>query len=91
MAEADGAGERSEQACPACGAHQLAVLSFPSLPGSNPTDIEVPLGGRAADPSAPAIGCLACGAEWRDLETFSRARAGGPGEDRPDGAAGSSA
>ena len=77
MAESDASAERSDQACPACGAHRLAVLSFPHLPGGSPTDLEIPLGGRAADPAAPAIGCLACGAEWRDLDAFSRAQAGG--------------
>ncbi|HEY7736908.1 MAG TPA: hypothetical protein VH813_08960 [Candidatus Limnocylindrales bacterium] len=83
MADVDGSGDRSERACPACGAHRLAVLSFPDLPGSRPTDLEIPLGGRAADPAAPAIGCLACGAEWRDLDAFSRATAAATDEDPP--------
>ncbi|HEY7524764.1 MAG TPA: hypothetical protein VH720_14030 [Candidatus Limnocylindrales bacterium] len=68
----DAPEERSAQACPECGAHRLAVLSFPEMPGGSPIDLEIPLGGRAADPPAPGIGCLACGAEWPNLETFAR-------------------
>ena len=75
----EGGGARSEAPCPVCGAHRLAMLSFPEIPGAQPSVTgEAPLGGRGTDPSPPAIGCLACGAEWRDLDAF-RAAAGDAG------------
>jgi hypothetical protein len=64
---------RSIEACPACGAHRLALLSFPDLSGGRPPEAEVVLAGRSADPAPPPIGCLACGAEWSDLDSFRRA------------------
>jgi hypothetical protein len=73
---------RSKEACPVCGAHELAVIGFPDIAASPylpATDIfSGRVGGPAAN-DAPAIGCLACGAQWADLETF-RAGAQAPGE-----------
>jgi hypothetical protein len=74
MTESPERGARSAEACPACGAHRLAVLSFPDVAGGRPAEAEVVLAGRSADPSPPAIGCLACGAEWMDLDAFRRDR-----------------
>jgi hypothetical protein len=71
-----GEAARSSEACPACGAHRLAILTFPDLAGGNrPAEAEVVLIGRSADPSPPPIGCLACGAEWADLDAFREAAA----------------
>jgi hypothetical protein len=72
MTDSAETGARSAEACPACGAHRLAVLSFPDVSGGRPAEAEVVLAGRSADPAAPAIGCLACGTEWADLEAFRR-------------------
>jgi hypothetical protein len=71
--------EPSEQAtsaemCPDCGAHRVALLPLPdtAVLGVQPyTDL---LG--MGDPSAPlraSIGCLACGAEWPDIDSFRAA------------------
>jgi hypothetical protein len=68
---------RSEEACPVCGEHRLALVRFP---GETPPDDEAPgaiLGATLArDDEAPAIGCLACGAEWPDLGSFREAQRG---------------
>ncbi len=59
---------RSEEACPRCGAHRLALLTLPEIDttGYRPLDEAY---GLVAGPALqePAIGCLACGAEWRHL------------------------
>lgn len=65
---------RSAESCPVCGAHRLAVLDFPELSGSQGITQEPEIIGRGADPVVPAIGCLACGAQWRDLDAFRRAK-----------------
>jgi hypothetical protein len=66
---------RSEEACPACGAHRLALLRFAD---DAPVDDQAPqalLGATLAQADEPpAIGCLACGTEWPDLATFRRAQ-----------------
>jgi hypothetical protein len=68
------AAARSDAPCPSCGAHRLAVIEFPELTGSQPSATgETPIGGRGPDLSPPAIGCLACGAEWPDLDSFRAA------------------
>jgi hypothetical protein len=63
---------RSAAACPRCGAHRLALLRLPRIDttGYRPLD---ELYGMTGGPNLeePAIGCLACGAEWPDLATFS--------------------
>ena len=58
-------GERSAFPCPHCGAHRLAMITFPEQRalGFAPAFEAVGMG----DPlvvTPPAIGCLACGAEW---------------------------
>ena len=68
---------RSAAACPRCGAHRLATLDLPTI---DPTGYQ-PLNelyGMAGGPNLqePAIGCLACGAEWPDLEAFNEEASG---------------
>lgn len=68
--------ERSREACPECGAHRLGVVDFPDLPTVGYHPYSELLGmGEPRPTAAPGIGCLECGAEWRDLESF---RAGDP-------------
>jgi hypothetical protein len=69
--------ERSAKACPVCGAHQLSLLEFPSLStvGYQPYNEIVGMG-EPGESSLPAIGCLACGAEWPDLAAFRQGAAG---------------
>jgi hypothetical protein len=65
---------RSAAACPRCGAHRLALLTLPQIDttGYRPLDEAYGMtGGPRLD--EPGIGCLACGAEWPDLATFSSA------------------
>ncbi len=67
----DAEPQRSKEACPVCGAHELELLTFPSLDvsGPRPYDDIVGMGDvRANDP--PGIGCRACGASWATLEEF---------------------
>jgi hypothetical protein len=68
------AGEsRSREACPACGAHEVALVEFPDIPvvGAQPFNEVIGMG----DPSAPMPGleCHACGAEWPSLDAFRAA------------------
>jgi hypothetical protein len=75
---------RSASACPRCGAHRLATLDLPTI---DPTGYQ-PLNelyGMAGGPNLqePAIGCLACGAEWPNLGAF-KAEASGNGANEPD-------
>jgi hypothetical protein len=63
---------RSAAACPHCGAHRLALLTLPQIDttGYRPLDEAYGMtGGPRLE--APGIGCLACGAEWLNLATFS--------------------
>ncbi len=65
---------RSEEACPACGAHRLALLHFPAgAPTDEQASAAVIGSWQAADSEAPAIGCLECGAQWPDLASFRAA------------------
>ncbi len=69
---------RSDDACPRCGAHRLALLSLPQIDttGYRPLDEAYGMtGGPRLE--APAIGCLACGADWPNLAAFRAERAGG--------------
>ncbi len=67
--------ERSTEACPTCGAHRLALLEFPEVPAVGyQANSEIIGMGELREPRAPAIGCLACGAEWSDLAAFREAR-----------------
>jgi hypothetical protein len=66
-------GQRSERACPVCGAHQLALDVPPRIDvmGVQPYSDLIGMGDRsAAEP--PAIVCRSCGTVWRDLEAFER-------------------
>jgi hypothetical protein len=68
---------RSDQACPACGAHELALVDFPSVSAVGYQVFSETIGmGEVRETTPPAIGCLACGAEWPDLTTFRAAQAG---------------
>jgi hypothetical protein len=69
--------ERSAEACPVCGAHELTLLEFPSLStvGYQPYNEIVGMG-EPGELSPPAIGCLACGAQWADLAAFRKGAAG---------------
>ena len=54
-----------------CGAHRLTLLYFPdaSARGVLPYDELIGMGDATPD-TPPGIGCLNCGSEWPDLETF---------------------
>jgi hypothetical protein len=81
--------ERSRDACPACGEHELAVIDFPDQHSTGYLPANEILGmGEPVAMTPPAIGCLACGAEWPDLDAFRGAAAAGqlpppPGESHP--------
>ena len=63
--------ERSVQACPVCGAHQLALIDFPEIStvGYQPYSEIIGMG-EAQERNEPGIGCLACGAGWSSLQAF---------------------
>ena len=69
---------RSADACPVCGEHRLAIIDFPELTGGGRSPAAEVVGGSGSDPTVPAIGCLACGAEWEDVNAFRAAVAAGP-------------
>ena len=64
-----GAGERSAYPCPRCGASRLAMITFPEqrTMGFAPA-FEIIGMGEPVVMTPPAIGCLACGAEWPSVE-----------------------
>ena len=66
---------RSREACPVCGAHELALIYFPhvDVTGIRPYDDMLGFGDIKAG-EEPGIGCEACGSEWSSLEDFRRAR-----------------
>ena len=66
---------RSKEACPVCGEHRLTLIHFPetSVIGVRPYDELYGMGDATPD-TAPGIGCLACGSEWPDLDSFRRAQ-----------------
>lgn len=66
---------RSQEKCPECGEHRLTLLYFPTTDarGVLPYDEIIGMGDPTPD-TAPGIGCLACGAEWPDLEAFRAAK-----------------
>jgi hypothetical protein len=79
MKERELSGEQSEQAtsaeaCPVCGAHRVAILPLPDIAvlGVQPYTDLLMMGDRPAPPR-DAIGCLACGAEWPDLDAYRAA------------------
>ena len=63
------AGERSAYPCPRCGASRLAMITFPEqrTMGFAPA-FEIIGMGEPVVMTPPAIGCLACGAEWPSVE-----------------------
>jgi hypothetical protein len=68
--------ERSVQACPVCGAHQLALIDFPEIStvGYQPYNEVIGMG-EAQERNEPGIGCLACGAGWSSLRAFKQGAA----------------
>ena len=74
----DDPAARSELACPECGEHRLSVLDFPAVPALGYQANSELLGmGELHAATPPAIGCLACGAEWPDLAAFRDAAESG--------------
>ena len=72
----DNADARSEQACPRCGQHRLALLNVPEIDPNGYRPLDEVLGmGEAPSLEEPGIGCLNCGAEWPSLGAF-RSEAG---------------
>ena len=70
--------ERSRDACPVCGEHRLALVEFPEATATGYLVANEIVGmGEEQASTPPAIGCLACGAEWPDLAAFRAARASG--------------
>ncbi len=71
----------SATACPRCGAHRLATLDLPTIDTSGYRPLDE-IYGMTGGPNLqePAIGCLACGAEWPDLAAFNAEVAGGGGQ-----------
>jgi hypothetical protein len=69
--------ERSKEACPVCGERRLTLLYFPdaSARGVMQYDELIGMGDPSVD-TPPGIGCLACGSEWPDLESFRAAAKG---------------
>ena len=64
---------RSEQACPACGQHTLAVDEPPHIDVMGVQAYSDMLGmGDLAAVGLPAIICLSCGTRWRDRAAFDR-------------------
>ncbi|MGH2513207.1 MAG: hypothetical protein ACRDGQ_11030 [Candidatus Limnocylindrales bacterium] len=63
---------RSAAACPRCGAHRLALLNLPQIDTTGYRPLDEAYGLVSSGPlfEEPAIGCLACGAEWPDLGAF---------------------
>ncbi|OGN85132.1 MAG: hypothetical protein A2X23_02205 [Chloroflexi bacterium GWC2_73_18] len=71
--------EHSAEARPVCGEQRQAVTGFPSIHTTGPQPFGELFGVvEPHDESARRIACLACGAEWRDLEAFRAAREGRP-------------
>ncbi len=68
---------RSNEACPVCGEHRLTLLRFPTTDvlGVQPYSELIGVGDLSPD-TPPGIGCLACGSEWPDLDSFRRAQQG---------------
>jgi len=74
---------RSAAACPRCGAHRLATLDLPTIDPTGYLPLNELYGmGGGPNLQEPAIGCLACGAEWPSLGAFNDELSG-------DGASGS--
>jgi hypothetical protein len=64
---------RSEQACPVCGAHALALDRPPEIDVMGVQSYSDMLGmGDLPNQGAVGIVCLDCGAHWRDKDAFDR-------------------
>jgi hypothetical protein len=64
---------RSEQACPVCGKHELALDELPRIDVMGVQAYSDMLGmGDLLGEALPAIVCLGCGARWRDKSAFDR-------------------
>ena len=68
--------DRSERACPVCGAHALALDVPPRIDvmGVQPYSDIIGMGDRPQE-GAPGIVFRSCGTYWRDLEAFERGEA----------------
>lgn len=72
---------KSEQACPVCSQHTLALDRPPELDVMGVQPYSDMLGmGDIHDPAAIGIVCLNCGTHWRDKDAFDR---GEPDPDAP--------
>ncbi len=64
---------RSEQACPICGQHTLALDQPPEIDVMGVQSYSDMLGmGDVPNQGAVGIVCLSCGTLWRDKEAFDR-------------------
>jgi len=68
-----GEQERSEQACPVCGQHTLAVDEPPQIDVMGVQAYSDILGmGDLHQPGSLGIICLSCDTRWRDKAAFDR-------------------
>jgi hypothetical protein len=68
-----GEHERSEQACPVCGQHTLAVDEPPQIDVMGVQAYSDMLGmGDLHQPGSLGIICLSCDTRWRDKAAFDR-------------------
>ncbi len=68
-----GEDERSEQACPACGRHTLALDQPPQIDVMGVQPYSDMLGmGDLKNEGALGIVCLSCDTHWRDKDAFER-------------------
>jgi hypothetical protein len=68
-----GEQERSEQACPVCGQHTLAVDEPPQIDVMGVQAYSDMLGmGDLHQPGSLGIICLSCDTRWRDKAAFDR-------------------
>jgi hypothetical protein len=64
---------RSEQACPACGKHTVAIDEAPHIDVMGVQAYSDMLGmGDVQQAAMPGIICLSCGTRWRDRAAFDR-------------------
>jgi hypothetical protein len=71
-----GEHERSEQACPVCGQHTLAVDEPPQIDVMGVQAYSDMLGmGDLHQPGSLGIICLSCDTRWRDKAAFDRGAA----------------
>jgi hypothetical protein len=80
----EAADDRSALACPVCGEHRLAIIDFPETTATGYQALSEIIGmGEPTVVTPPAIGCLACGAEWPNVDAFQAAEGGtAPGDHR---------